>query len=114
MYYVDHVANAPSPRRRTALPCQCCRSAGPGRSIGSGLQRLDRIAHGDLARLNDVGAQAAAMDQALEDSGLGEALHVPARLAQLHTYAAQVADSEGLAHEVVQVHSTGHDVAPRL
>ena len=64
--------------------------------------------------LGDVRAQAAATDEATQDSGPGQGLEVAARLAQLDAHALGLADPEALADQVVEARPTGEHVAPRL
>jgi hypothetical protein len=71
------------------------------------------VADADLAVAEDVGVEAAAMDEGLDHAGLRHRLEVRARLAELDPCAFDVADAEALADELVHVDPACEDVAPR-
>lgn len=78
------------------------------RPIGALVEGRDGGADGDLSVAEDVGAEAAAVDQACG----GEALQVRAWFAGSLSEAPEVADSEASSDQGVEVDSAGDDVAP--
>src|SRR3954452_17556272 len=72
-----------------------------------------RIADGDLPVREDVGAQAAAVDQAAQHPALGQLRELVARLAELDALALDPADAEAPADERVEVDAAGEHVAAR-
>src|SRR5579875_18876 len=85
-------------------------SAGaPGRHVGE-----HRVADADRAAGQDVRADAAAVDEVLDDPGTGELLQVQARLAGFDAEALHLADPEALADQVVEPHPADDDLPPGL
>src|SRR5439155_5170225 len=74
----------------------------------------DLVAHRDRAAGEDVGAQASAADQPAQHAGLGEALQMPAGIAQAAAGALGAADAEASAYQVVERDPPGQDVAAPL
>ena len=68
----------------------------------------------DHPAAHDVGAQAAAIHEALQHTGLGQLLQVAARVAQPPAHALRLAHREAAADQVVERDAACHDVAPRL
>src|SRR5439155_5597922 len=77
------------------------------------LDRDDRIAEVDLAVAENVGVEAAAMDERLDHARLCHRLEMRAGLTELDPFAFDVADAEALADELVDVDPTREHVAPR-
>src|SRR3990172_4302407 len=76
-----------------------------------------RVPRADDAAADDVGAEAAAVDQPLLHLLVGQARQVVAGLVQAHPAQADLADAELAAHQVVQRDAASDDVAaglPRL
>src|SRR5262245_45459731 len=69
---------------------------------------------GDRARREDVGVEAAAVEEVVDDAGPRERLQVEAGLAELDAEALDRADHEALADEVVQPHAADDDLTPGL
>ena len=65
-------------------------------------------------RREDVGVEAAAVDELVDDPGPRQRLQVEARLAELDADALDLADAEALPDEVVQPHAADDDLPPRL
>jgi hypothetical protein len=78
------------------------------------LERLYTVPDRDLAAVEHVGAQPAAVDEVAQDARVGEPLEVGARLAQAAADALGLADAEAPADERVEVDAAGDDVAARL
>ena len=126
------VASATTPRAPQSSTCSASRasaqrSTAPRSSNGvtsgtrtpAGRKLLltagaDRVADGDLAVCEHVGAQAAAVHQAAQHPRCGHRLQVGARLAQLDAQAADAADRELPPDEGVQVDTAGEDLAAAL
>jgi hypothetical protein len=81
-------------------------SDGRGR-VGDG---IDRVAGGDLAAGEDVGAEAG-VDECAHHPGSGQAFEVFAWLAEPSTEALSLADSEAFADEVAERKAADDDVA---
>src|SRR3954447_978003 len=99
---------------RSASPHGQTRPGGGTCSCGGVSDLVDLVAHGDRAGLDDVRAQTGAVDHALQDAGIGEALDVVARLAPLDAHGLHAADPEALVQEVVQAHAGGEHLAADL
>jgi len=94
-----------------------------GRSLGRrhaddhGLRALgkrdDRVADGDRAVGEDVGVDARAVGELLDDPRPRHRLEMPARLAELHAEALDLADAEALADERVEVDAARRHLPPR-
>src|SRR6266545_7086518 len=78
------------------------------------VRRDDLVADRDLAVRENVGVQATAMREALDDARLREALEVLARLTELDADAIDVADAEALADERIEVDPAREHVAARF
>src|SRR5262249_41441397 len=74
----------------------------------------NRVADADLAVSQDVGVEAAAVNQVLDDAWPGQRLQVQAGLAQVDAEALDVPDPEVLAHQIVQPHAPHDDLAAGL
>src|SRR3990172_9168088 len=88
-----------------------------GRRRPRGRYRLLRpylIPNADDAPGDDVGAEAAAVDQPLLHLLVGQAGQVVTGFVQAHPAQPHVADAELAAHQVVQRHAAGDDVAAGL
>jgi RNA polymerase sigma factor (sigma-70 family) len=72
---------------------------------------LEWVSDRDRAPGEDVRAQAAAVNELLDDAGAGELLQVQAGLADLGAEALHLADVEALADQVVEPDAAGHDLA---
>ena len=73
------------------------------------LELDDRIAEADDAAHEDVGVDPGPMGELLDDPRPRHLFQVPARLAELHAEALDLADPEALADEAVHVHvAHGH------
>src|SRR5665647_3396589 len=81
---------------------------GCGELLGLG---LDRHAGGDGAGGKDVGSQAAVADESFEGVGFGEALQVCAGLTEMLAEVLDVANEEPASDKVVQIDTSGDDVA---
>ena len=75
---------------------------------------LDRVTDRDRAPGQDVRAQAAAVNEVLDDAGAGQLLQMQARFADLSTDALHLADVEVLADEVIEPDAAGHHLAAGL
>jgi len=71
----------------------------------------DRHAGGDGAGGKDVGSQAAVADESFEGVGFGEALQVCAGLTEMLAEVLDVANEEPASDKVVQIDTSGDDVA---
>ena len=78
------------------------------------LEAFDSGAYGDAARCEDVGSEAAAVNQLAQHALVGEALQVGAGLTEPAPDAFDVADPEALSDKAVQVDPAGDDVASSL
>src|SRR5262249_17214912 len=97
--------SAPAPPTPTArLAVRGCR---PGRRASRPTSDADGdlVADGDRARRHDVGVEAAAVEEVVDDAGPRERLQVQTRLAQLDAEALDGADHEAPADEIVQPHA---------
>ena len=93
--------------------CQT-RPAGGTCSCAGVCDLVHLVAHRDRSGLDDVGAQAGAVDHALEDARAGDALDVVAGLAPLHADRLDLADAEPLVQQVVQPNAGGEHLAADL
>src|SRR5438270_1739756 len=84
------------------------------RTTPSLLRGSDLVTDGDLAAREDVGAQAASMDEPADDPRLRHALEEAARLAELDAEALGLAHAEACPDEHVHVDSAGEHVASAL
>lgn len=75
---------------------------------------LNNIADAQAAALENLGTQAAAVNQRLLHAIDGEFFQVPAWLAQPDAAQQNRADAKGLAHQVIERHAAGHEVAARF
>jgi hypothetical protein len=73
----------------------------------------DGIADADLAVGEDVGIEAAAVDERFDHARLRHRLEVRAGLAELDAFAFDIADAKALADKLVYVDPAREDVAPR-
>jgi hypothetical protein len=78
------------------------------------LEALDSGAFGDAARCEDVGSEAAAVNQFPQHARVGESLQVGAGLTESAPDALDVANPEALSDQGVQGDTAGDDVASRL
>src|SRR5581483_3112771 len=111
--------SAPSRRRggpgsSSAPACSTRSSRGPSRRGSALADRRDRIADRDLSVLEDVRAQAAAMDERAQNGARRVALDDGARLTEAHAAAPDGADRELPAHEPVEVDASRDEVAAVL
>ena len=97
-------------------PASRCRSATRAAGHGSDVSRPATTSSPTriVPSLEDVGAQAAAVDEVAEDPVVGEPLEVGAGLAQAAADALGLADAETAADERVEVDAAGDDVAARF
>ncbi len=72
------------------------------------------VADRDRPAGENVCPEAAAVDEILDDAGPGETLQVPARLADLHAEALDVAETKALADQVVNPDAAHHDLPAGL
>ena len=76
---------------------------------GPRLELDDGIADADDTADEDVGINARAMSEHLDDPRSRQLLEMTTRLAELHTEALDLADAEALANEPVDIHvAHGH------
>ena len=75
---------------------------------------FDSGTYGDAARCEDVGSEAAAVNQFPQHSLVGEAFQVGAGLTEPAPDAFHIADPEALSDKGVQVDAAGDDVASSL
>jgi hypothetical protein len=87
-------------------------NAGPGEAPR--LELDDGIADPDDAADEDVGIDAAAMSERLDDPRSRQLLEMTTRLAELHTEALDLADAEALANEPIDVHVAHGHLPPGL
>src|ERR671933_1066963 len=78
------------------------------------LERDDLVADGDRAVGEDVGVDACAVGELLDDPRPRHRLEVLARLAELDAVALDLADAEAPSDEVGEPDAAGGDLPPRL
>src|SRR3954454_17574091 len=104
-----HAGQSAAAPRRTATALL---APGLPRRQQGGSQGTDGRSQSDLALAEDVGAQAALVDERPQQAGAAEPVEVDARLTEPEALAHDVADAEGAAHQGVDVDAAGEDVAP--